>query len=388
MLSRKAAVALAALVGIAPLGAQTPAPTTPLFSGVLFGSYNYQLPTSSAQLPNQANNAFVIDRAYLTFRASAGEHVTVRVTTDIYQSTENSSNAYTVRAKLAYLQYEATKQANGAQLNARIGIVQNVVIDHFEGFWPRYLSQSAVERALFFASADVGVAAQYTLPNKNGEVYATIVNGPGYTTRERDRFKDFAMRLSLTPLGNRDVAPLWKNLTLTGWAYRGATASAFVNGGAGQLGAVGDALVRNRAGLFAGIRDQRLVIGGEVAQRDDGGEVGDNTVASPRALSSVTARLVSGILVVRPLAFEQADGKSPFGIALRYDHVNPTAKSSGFVQPSSSSDAYHTLIAGVFADISSQAQVAVDYQEQVTSHGNSLPPNPSKGYFLHFVVNF
>ncbi|MDB4890663.1 MAG: hypothetical protein JWL61_2518 [Gemmatimonadetes bacterium] len=384
----KAAAGLAALAGFAPLAAQTPAPASPLFSGLVFGSYNYQLPTSTNQFPNQNNNAFVVDRAYLTFRTTAGEHVSVRVTTDVYQSTETAANAYTVRAKFAYLQYDGTRQASGAQLIGRIGILQNVVIDHFENFWPRYLSQSAVERAQFFASADVGVAALYALPNKNGEVYATIVNGPGYTARERDRFKDFAMRVSLTPLATRDVSPLWKNFTITGWAYRGATASAFVNGGAGQNGAIGDALARNRAGLFTGIRDQRLVVGAELAQRMEEGEVGDNTNASPRALSSLTARLVSGIFLIRPLAFQSADGKSPFGIVTRYDRVNPTATSSGFVQPTVSSDAYHTLIAGVFADISTQSQVTLDYQEQLTSHGTSLPPNPSKGYYLHFVVNF
>ena len=384
----KAAAGLAVLAGVAPLAAQTPAPASPLFSGVVFGGYNYQLPTSSNQLPNQNNNAFVIDRAYLTFRTTAGEHLSVRVTTDVYQSTESAPNAYTIRAKFAYLQYDGARQASGAQLTGRIGILQNVVIDHFENFWPRYLSQSAVERALFFASADVGVAALYTMPNKLGEVYATIVNGPGYTTRERDRFKDFAMRVSLTPLATRDVAPLLKNFTLTGWAYRGATASAFVNGGAGQNGAIGDALARNRAGVFTGIRDQRLVLGAEVAQRTDESEVGDNTNASPRAVSSLTARLVSGIFIIRPLAFRSADGKSPFGIVTRYDRVNPTASSSGFVQPTVSSDAYHTLIAGAFADISTQAQIALDYQEQLTSRGAILPPNPLKGYFLHFVVNF
>ncbi len=384
----KAAAGLVVLVGVAPLAAQTSAPALPLFSGLVFGSYNYQLPTSSIQFTNQSNNAFVVDRAYLTVRTTAGEHVSVRVTTDVYQSTEAASNAYTVRAKFAYVQYDGTRQASGAQLTGRLGILQNVVIDHFENFWPRYLSQSAVERALFFASADVGVAALYTLPNKSGEVYATIVNGPGYTARERDRFKDFAMRISLTPLATRDVSPLWKNFTLTGWAYRGATASAFVNGGAGQNGAIGDALVRNRAGLFTGIRDQRLVLGAEVAQRTDEGEVGDNTNASPRALSSLTARLVSGVFLIRPLAFQSIDGKSSFGIVTRYDRVNPTARSSGFAQPAVSSDAYHTLIAGVFADISTQSQVTLDYQEQLTSRGASLPPNPSKGYFLHFVVNF
>ena len=68
--------------------------------------------------------------------------------------------------------------------------------------------------------------------------------------------------------------------------------------------------------------------------------------------------------------------------------MNPTAKSSGFVQSTNSSDAFHTLIAGVFGDINPQAQIALDYQEQLTSRGLSLPPNPSKGYYLHFVVNF
>jgi hypothetical protein len=384
----KAAAGLAALAAFAPAAAQTPAPASPFLSGVIFGSYNYQLPTTVNQLPNQNNNAFVLDRAYLTVRTTAGEHLSVRVTADVYQSTESASNAYTVRAKFAYLEYDGTRQASGAQLTGRIGIIQNVVIDHFENFWPRYLSQPAVERALFFASADAGVAALYTLPKRAGEVYATIVNGPGYTARERDRFKDFAVRVSLTPLATRDVSPLWKNLTLTGWTYRGATSSAFVNGGAGQIGAIGDALARNRDGVFAGIRDQRLVVGVEAAQRRDEGEVGDNTTASPRALSSLTARLVSGIFIIRPLAFQSVDGKSPFGILARYDRVNPTAKSSGFVQPTVSSDAYHTLIAGAFADISTQAQLALDYQEQLTSSGGSLPPNPSKGYYLHFLVTF
>jgi len=384
----KAAAGLAVLVGVSPLAAQAPAPASPLFSGVIFGNYNYQLPTSSNQFPNQNNNAFGVDRAYLTFRTTAGDHLSVRVTTDVYQSTETTSNAYTVRAKFAYLQYDGTRQANGSQITGRIGILQNVVIDQMDTFWLRYLSQSAVERALFFASADVGVAALYTFPNRLGEVYVTAVNGPGYTTRERDRFKDVAMRVTLTPLATHDIAPLWRNFNLTAWTYRGATASAFVNGGAGQNGAIGDALARNRSGLFAGIRDQRLTLGAEVAERTDEGEVGDNTTASPRALSSLTARLVSGLFIVRPLAFVNGEGKSPYGVVARYDRVNPTAKSSGFVQPTIASDAYHTLIAGVFGDINPQAQVALDYQEQLTSHGASLPPNPTKGYYLHFVVNF
>ena len=359
-----------------------------MFSGQLFGNYNYLLPVTPAPFNNQNNNAFVVDRASLHFRVALGNRLSARVTTDIYQSTEATPNAYTVRAKFAYLQYDAPAQGNGGQFMGRVGLVQNVVIEHMDTFFPRYLGQSAVERALYFAVGDAGVAGLYTLPNNWGEIYATIVNGPGFTTRERDRFKDYAMRVSLTPLANRDASALMKTFTLTGWAYKGATSSSFVNGGPDQVGPVGIALDRSRAGLFAGIRDPRLIAGAEMSLRHEDGDLGDNTAAFPRTNTEVTARLASGFVVVRPLAFASTQGSSTWGIVARYDHLWPTASTVGFPQPPPSSNGYHTLIAGVFKDLSSRAQLALDYQEQLTSKGTSSPPNPVKGYFMHFVVNF
>jgi hypothetical protein len=360
------------------------------FSGVIFGSYNYQVPTGSTQLRNQANNTFVVDRAYLNFRMAAGERTSIRITTDVFASADSIGNAYTVRAKYAFLQYEAPKMANGAQVTGRIGILHNVVIDHIDNFWPRYLSQAATERAGFFSSADVGLAALVTLPNKWGEVYANIVNGPGYVLRERDRFKDFGVRLTLTPLLNTPSSSLLQTFTITAWGYKGALASTFVNGGPGQVGAVGDALDRSRAGVFVGIRDPRLVLGAELAQRHDGGETGLNTALSPRGTTTITGRMLSGITVVRPFAFANESGKSPFGLVGRYDRVTPTAKSTGFATAPSSSNSYHLLIAGMFLEISQRAQLALDYQELLASNnGASLaPPNQSKGYYAHFVVNF
>src|SRR4051794_20927910 len=87
-------VAVTALLFASPLAAQNstpgtggtqpapPAPATPPaaaqplpaatpglnFSGVIFGSWNYQMPTTPSQLRNQNSNEFVVDRAYLTFR--------------------------------------------------------------------------------------------------------------------------------------------------------------------------------------------------------------------------------------------------------------------------------------------------------------------------------
>jgi hypothetical protein len=402
------AVAFAALALAAPLAAQNtssdsakaraqapaqaPAVSPVSVSGLIFGSYNYQLPTTPNQFTNQNDNGFIIDRAYLNFRAPAGDRLSVRVTTDVYQTAETTGpNAYTIRAKYAYFQYDAPKFANGASVFGRLGILQNVVIEHIEGFWPRYLSQTAVERAGYFSSADAGIAAGLTLPNRMGEVYATIVNGPGYTSRERDRFKDYAIRLSLTPLANYTDMPLLQTLALTGWGYKGALASTFVNGGAGQVGPVGEALDRSRAGVFVGIKDPRLTLGGEYEVRHDGGDAGLNTLASPRTSTTTTGHLVSGLAVVRPFAFLTGTGKSPFGIVARYDKVSPTASTDNVIPAPPPENAYHNLIAGVFYDVNTKAQFALDYQEALAANnGVSAAPVPTqqKGYYAHFQVNF
>jgi hypothetical protein len=379
--------ALLALLAGHSLSAQSapaPAPAPSPFSGLIFGSYNYQVPTTPAGLAGQLDNQFVLDRAYLTFRMPAGDKLSVRITTDVYQSTESASNAYTIRAKYAYLQYDQPKFSNGAQFMARVGILQNVVIEHVETFWPRYISQSPVERAGYFASADVGLASQLTLPNKLGEVYATIVNGPGYTTRERDRFKDYAIRLSLTPLANQTDMPLLQSFTVSAWGYKGATASSFVAAG------VGEALDRSRAGVLVGIKDPRLTIAGEFAQRHEDGEQG--ATAAVRNKTEVTGRLLSGYTTIRPFAFTNASGKSPFGLLARYDAVTPASSTSGFVSPAAplTDNAYHVFIGGLFYDLNQKAQFALDYQEALNSE-NSLgvaPPTQSKTYYAHFVVNF
>lgn len=367
------------------LPAQSAPATAPSpFSGLIFGSYNYQVPTTPSPLAGQTDNQFVLDRAYLTFRMPAGDRLSIRITTDVYQTTEVPASAYAIRAKYAYLQYDQPKFANSASILARLGILQNVVIEHVETFWPRYISQSPVERAGYFSSADMGLSAQLTLPNKLGEVYGTIVNGPGYTTRERDRFKDYAVRLSLTPLANRADIPLLQSFTVTAWGYKGATSSSFVAAG------VGEAIDRSRAGVLVGIKDPRLVIAGEFAQRHEDGEQG--ATAPTRNKTEVTGRLLSGYTVIRPFAFSNASGKSPFGILARYDAVTPASSARGFVLPAApaTDNAYHVFIGGVFYDLSQKAQLALDYQEVLNSNSSLgvLPPTQSKTYYAHFVVNF
>ena len=392
--SRLTALLALGLAGASLQGQQAPATEPPAaakpaldFSGVLFGNYQYN--TGPA---NHGANAFNLDRAYLTFRIPAGERTSIRVTTDVFQDAAAGSNAYTVRAKYAYLQYDVPKFANGAAVLARIGILQTVEVDHEETFWPRYLTNTGVERAGFFSSADVGIASQLTLPNKLGEIYAAVTNGPGYASKETDRFKDYQARLSLTPLmGSASVPALLRTFTLTGWTYRGATASKFVNGGTGQVGPIGEAIPRNRFGVLAGIKDPRLTVAGELARATTGTESGANTPASPRLRTDVDADLLYGFAVVRPLAFVNASGKSRFALVGRYDRYKPLTNLDDYT--------YHFLLGGLSYDISSKATLALDYQEQLPSADSVLPaqtttgtvvipPASQKTFFAHFVVNF
>lgn len=371
------------------LGAQNSAPadtakpaakvTIPIdFSGVVFGNYQYQ----AAAGANKDQNKFDVERAYLTFKMPAGDRASIRVTGDVFQQTATGSDSYykgwMLRAKYAYLQYDFLKPMKSTDwgFTSRIGLVHTMLIDHEENFWPRWLSPTPVDRAGFFSSADAGIAGILTLPNKMGELYTAITNGPGYTSRETDRFKDYQARLTLTPLTGSEM-PYLRTLAIDGWAYRGALASKFVNGGAGEIGPVNSGLDRNRYGVFVGIRDPRLVVGVDYAQRKDGGDTGANTLASPRGVADSTGRLVAGYVVAKPFKMIDAASTIPLGVVLRYDQVTPNTSTSPRI---------NTFIGGLSWDLNSRSSFSIDYQEATPANG--APVTPTKTYYMHWVANF
>ena len=203
------------MVSTRALHAQTAAAAPQLnFSGLLFGNFQYRTDDAA-----RAQNRFELDRAYLNFRLPAGDRTSIRVTTDVYQQQRAGDDAYyrgwAIRAKYAYIQHDFLKGDDWSGYG-RLGMLNTVVIEHIEGFWPRFLSTTAIERAGYFSSADLGVSAQLGLPRKLGEAVAVVTNGPGYTSRETDRFKDYAARLSLTPL-TASPSSLAKSLTVSLW---------------------------------------------------------------------------------------------------------------------------------------------------------------------------
>lgn len=360
----------------------SPAPAQPAtvsipvdFSGVIYANFQYRGDAGASK----SFNKFDLERAYLTFRMPAGDRASIRITADVFQQQTTPNDSYyrgwTIRAKYAYLQYDLIKSATW-NANIRGGLLHNVVIDHMEQFWPRWISQTSVERNGWFASSDAGVATTLSFPNKLGEFYATVVNGPGYTSRETDRFKDYAARLTFTPLGNSDNKIL-RTFALTGYTYIGAVASSFVAGGAGQIGPVGSSLPRTRAGVFAGVRDPRLSAGFEWDTRQDARETGANTLASPRVEVDSTGRLLAGFALVKPFQLINDKSTFPLGLIGRWDRFKPNTDLDGFI---------NIIIGGLTWDLNKRSAISLDYQEQTPHDGAVIAP--TKTYFLHMVANF
>ena len=207
------------------------------FSGALLLNYRSASDSAAkASAGGQSPNKFDVERLYLTLRMPAGDDGSIRVTTDIFNGDQSATSYYkgwTVRLKYAYFQYNFLHdiaERKGFNATARVGMIHTALIDHQEQFFPRWVSPTAVERNGFFSSSDVGAAGLLTLPNKVGELYATVANGPGYTTAEGDPYKDYSARLTITPFG-RDEGML-KTFSISPWFYSGNTASKFIAGGA------------------------------------------------------------------------------------------------------------------------------------------------------------
>jgi hypothetical protein len=394
---------LLALLVVRPALAQTPAAAAPAidFSGLMFGSYNMRLDSASkATLGDKAPNAFAIDRVYLTFRMPAGDNGAIRITTDVFQNTSTATNGYyqgwSIRLKYAYFQYTGLKDAlgSGSSLVGRVGALHNVIIDQAEAFWPRYMQQTGVERTGFFSSADVGAAGLLTLGNKWGEIYGTVVNGPGYTSYDRDRFKDFALRASLTPFARNATNAYLKSLVVVPWYYKGAVGSAFAAGGGAQVGPVTDALARNRYGIFAGAKDRRLAVGVDYAQRVDESETGANTAAAPRVVSDSTGRLIDGYIVARPLEWLDAAKRSRLSVVARYDRFTPNASPTSANYAGTTPHYDYTLF-GASYDVNQRITLALDWQQNAPkafppATGTNIRPVPPRQstVFLHWQATF
>jgi hypothetical protein len=367
---------VATLLAAPPLSAQTTVTIPPIdFSGVIYSNYQYRTDSRAKDF-----NKFDVERIYLTFRMPAGDRASVRVTTDLFQQQNTPNDSYyqgwALRLKYGYFQYAyLTGKPSDLTAVARLGMLHTVVVDHEEQFWPRWISATDLERAGLFTAADVGAATQVTLPNKWGEVYAAVTNGPGYTSRELDRFKDPQVRLTITPLANSGSKWL-ATWAISPWYYKGELASRFVAGGASQVGPVGSGLQHDRWGIFTGVRDPRLTLGAQYTQFSGQSETGLNTAFSPRVVVDSTGHMLSGFAIVKPLALLDSSANR-LGVIGRYDNVTSNTTTDA---------AYHVFIGGLIFDLTKRASISFDYQEQLSERFAATLP--LKTYFVHLVAFF
>ena len=371
-----AALALAVAVSPAIATAQqtpaaAPAATTvaiPIeFSGLLFPQFIYGGPKGNG---TRSANQFQLERAYLTAKAKIGDRTSVRLTSDIFRLGGNTG--YTMRVKFAYVQYDYwTNGAGfmGTNAQVRLGMQQTVINETEESYWPRYVAKIATERAGFFSPADLGVSTTFTLPGNTGELFAEVANGPGYTSAENDRFKDYSLRLTLTPLG---VTPQ-RALTIAPWYYKGRVTSA-VDANQGRK--------RDRMGVFAGFKTPAFMVGGDLAQAT-------NATETPGPTGLVTndrsGTVVSAYTHLKPFAMRNPNGTKAWGILLRWDKV-------------SGDDAYipngdfpvvegKFLVAGLTHDVNSKLSWSLDWQQQ-SPDGVFAPGLDLRTYNLHVSAAF
>lgn len=386
---RRAVTLFVALMFVAASGsAQQVAPPID-FSGVIYPQFRYATDAAAkAANGGNASNKFDIERVYLTFRMPAGDDGSIRVTADVFNNAAACTSCYAgwgVRMKYAYFNYNFLHNIAGKpgfNASARIGMLHTAIIDQVESHWPRWVSQSAAERAGFFSSADVGAAAIVTLPSSWGEVYATVANGPGYATAENDPYKDWSARVSLTPFAKRK--DVWKSLVVSPWAYAGKTASKFI-GAQGVAGTdAANGLERDRAGVFVGLKDRRVTAGVDIGARTETVESG--TTLATRATTMNTGKLTSAFALVRPIEIARGgSARSRLVLLGRVDQVRPFSSATAAGAQTTSAQT-QLVIAGASWDLNQRTSFSLDLQHFKPSSGSTA--TESKIFFLHGQVSF
>lgn len=192
------------------------APATTL-GGKLYGHWGLDLDPDAEQA-----NEFDIDRVYLTAKRKLGDHLAVRVTTDVGREkaqdiavSDGAGGATEIEVpedtkirlylKYAYLEYKGALP--GVKL--RLGAAGTPWIGHYDGFWGhRWVKKSFADSEKVLDSSDIGVHALGSHADGLFSWQAGVINGEGYGSPEVDASKTGQLRLGMDPLapGDRGIS--------------------------------------------------------------------------------------------------------------------------------------------------------------------------------------
>ncbi len=206
-----------------PAAVKAPAPSPIQISGVLFSYFVY----STEGKEGKDFNRFDLDRIYLTAKGQVFDDAKIQVTTDLFRGTSYRQpdsiakmyyGGFAVRMKFAFMDY-----APVSFLSVKFGLIPTVWPSLVDGVWKyRGISATVSDLQSYYPTADMGVSVSYALPGKMGDVSGFILNGSGFTSAETNRYKDFALRASVTPFVDD---PLLKPLLVAGYVYKGSNMS-------------------------------------------------------------------------------------------------------------------------------------------------------------------
>jgi len=201
----------------------------------------------------------------------------------------------------------------------------------------------------------------------------------------------------LTPMAKGKNAIL-RTFAITPWVYKGWIASSFAAGGPGQVGpgengAITSGMARDRYGLFAGVKERRLVAAIDLSQRHDEGDSGGNTAASPRIVRDSTGRLLSGFVIGRPTEWFDSAHPSAFSFVARFDHFTPSVDPAGPTYVGTR-PVYKYWLLGASYDANQRVTFTLDWQVQTPSEfppqtGTNVRATPRQSaIFLNWVATF
>jgi hypothetical protein len=339
-----------------------------------------------------SKNTFYLDRAYINIKASLTPQINARVTPDITSVVDqNGVTQFTYQAKYAFVDYNPLALEDGTSLTFEVGVLPNYWINNVE----RYYGWRGVQKTLtdygwttsavksgntitrktgsYFSSADLGLTAKFTFPQKYADLYVAVLNGNGYKNLSFDnRFKDVMITGFIYPLAGMmkkksDEMKKSKktriegvsDLTVGGFAYMGRL-------GNGEFGVVNGGQYKNNR--FGGMVNFRynfakfgyVKIGGELSMQSN--QVPSSTPALTDSLFS--AQGFSTWFEFNPPVEMLAD---KLMLTFRYDSFDPNTTKPGTNLVGFTGDAnkQSLMIIGLMFKPASVLTLGLNYQTQV-----------------------
>lgn len=335
----------------APAEAKPASAFAPTFGATLFANYMYSVKGTDGKYFTR----FDLDRVYFTMKTALADDWKFQATTDIYRNAGTTSyyNGLDVRLKFAFVDYTPV-----SALSVKFGMIPGPWNGLVETYWKfRGVASTASDKYGLIATADLGLSACYTLPEKYGDVSVFMLNGPGYAAPEANRFKDYVVRATVYPFPNSNEL---KGLMVSGLGYFGENGTTVV-------------LEKNRIGGFVGYNSPCVTVGSEYLVVKNA-PTNPDTVVSGNELS-----------VFCELKSPFAGAASQFSLIGRFDVNEPNVHKGG--------DVTRFYVVGLVWKATEKVWWSIDHQECLTEASTQKSTdgsmvNADVRWFLHAILNF